>query len=183
MGHAFGSIQWTWEGENRMKRVSPALGLAILALAGCQNGPQAASHANSAKRDIAQILAQKAGAGQSCARVVIDGERIVSVQLHGWRYLGALKKFDTAGCPETFRGAWADYLDAWGRKLVREQANRETLDLISMWKGSLGELPSMLRRLEAYDTESAWQNCERVASQYGVNPAKVTPVPVGGSSD
>ena len=84
-----------------------------------------------------------------------------------------LKKIDIKGCPENFRTAWAGYIVAWERKRNQEQATEDTLDAISMWKGEFADLPATVRCMEAYDTVEAWQNCERVAVEFGIDVSKL----------
>jgi hypothetical protein len=118
-------------------------------------------------RAITAVLAQKEHAGVICARILIDEQQIVNVQLHGLKYLHALQKIDVTRCPEPFRTAWAGYCAAWAQKLKNEKADRDTLDLISMWKGQMGDLKALCRSLEAYDTAPEWGRCEQAAIACG----------------
>ncbi len=149
-----------------MKYLLATISMAVLVLAGCLSHPQ-----TNDQPAIASVLAQKESAGANCAHIMIEGQKIASVQLYGSQYLAAIKKIDVAGCPEPFRAAWSAYCAAWEQKLKAENAQEDTLDLISMWKGEIGDLPATCRRLEAYDTEPAWQRCEQAASGYGVQPS------------
>ena len=153
-------------------------GLSLSVLAGCQTAKPAGGvqrHADSVQDRLANVLHAKAQAGLDCARIVIDNGVIASVGLHSGPYLVALKKIDVSGCPENFRAAWSDYLGAWERKRKEEQATRETIDAISMWKGGYDDLPATVRSIEAYDTQSAWDNCEHIAAGWGVAVAKPSP--------
>jgi hypothetical protein len=145
-----------------MKYLVATVSLAVFGFnfAGCLSRPQ-----TNDQQAIASVLTQKESAGLDCEQILIDGRQIMKVQIHGWRFLAAIKKIDVAGCPEPFRAAWSGYCAAWEQKLKAENANEDTLDLISMWKGEIGDLPAIGRRLEAYDTEPAWQRCEKVASE------------------
>jgi hypothetical protein len=148
-------------------------GLVILCISGCQTGTKVADKGQSpSKTAITNVLIEKQRAGLSCARISIDSGQIASVYLHGGQYLTALKKIDVKDCPEDFRRAWSDYIAAWERKRKQEQATEDTLDAISMLKGDFNDLPTTVRCIEAYDTTEAWQNCERVASAYGVDASK-----------
>jgi hypothetical protein len=148
--------------------------LMILGGAGCQTGANVAGNDQSLPAGaITNVLTGKERAGLSCARILIDNEKIVSVHLHGGQYITALKKLDASGCPENFRQAWSDYIAAWQRKQDQEHATDETLDAISMWKGDFNDLAATVRCIEAYDTEKAWQNCERVALECGVDASKL----------
>jgi|HubBroStandDraft_2_1064218.scaffolds.fasta_scaffold183249_1 hypothetical protein len=138
-------------------------------LCGCLSHPQAND-----QQAIASVLAQKESAGLDCEHIIIDGRQIMKVELHGWQFLAAIKKIDVARCPGPFRSAWSGYCAAWEQKLKAENAQEDTLDLISMWKGEIGDLPATSRRLEAYDTEPAWQRCEQAAMEYGVQAAATT---------
>jgi hypothetical protein len=155
-----------------MKYLIATVCLAVLGfdLSGCLSRPK-----TNDQQAIAGVLAQKESAGMDCVRILIDGKKIASVHLYGSRYLVTIKKIDVTGCPEPFRTAWSGYCAAWEKKLQAENALEDTLDLISMWKGEIGDLPTISRRLEAYDTEPAWQRCEQAAMDYGVQPA-ATPV-------
>jgi hypothetical protein len=148
-------------------------GWLALAVCGCQTAVPVADPAPplsspAGANALTAVLAQKERGGRACARVVIDQERIAGVQLHGRRYLAALREMDIRGCPEKFRLAWADYLAAWERKLNQERATEDTLDAVSMWKGGLDDLPATLRCIEPYDTLEAWRQCERAAAECGV---------------
>ena len=147
------------------------LPLVCLVLAGCISHSQTGG-----QQAIANVLAQKESAGRKYARIVLDGDKIMSVHLHGNDYLDAIKKIDASSCPEPFRTAWAGYCAAWEKKLRAENAGEDTLDLISMWKGEIGDLPETYRHLEAYDTAPAWQQCEQAAAADGVQSA-VAPAP------
>jgi hypothetical protein len=150
-------------------------GLSLSVLAGCQTAKPvgtAQGHADTVQDRLANVLRAKERAGLECARIVIDNGQIASVGLHSGPYLVALKKIDVSGCPENFRAAWSDYLAAWDRKRKEEQATRETIDAISMWKGGYDDLPATVRSIEAYDTQSAWDNCEHIAAGWGVAVAK-----------
>ncbi|HTB80042.1 MAG TPA: hypothetical protein VK717_04065 [Opitutaceae bacterium] len=151
-----------------MKYPITAACLAImgLVLAGCLSRPQ-----TNDQPAIASVLAQKESAGANCAHILIEGQKIASVQLYGSQYLAAIRKIDVAGCPEPFRTAWSAYCATWEQKLKAENAQEDTLDLISMWKGEIGDLPATCRRLEAYDTEPAWQRCEQAAMESGIQTA------------
>jgi hypothetical protein len=155
----------------------------LLGASGCQTqtnlpvqsppGPSVSSPNNSTQTRLNDVLLAKARAGLGNARILIDDGQIVSVWLHGSPYLKALKKINTSDCPENFRLAWSDYLAAWERKLNHEKATPDTVDAISMWKGNFADLPATVRCLEPYDTNDAWQNCERIAQAYGVDAAKI----------
>ncbi|HZP59566.1 MAG TPA: hypothetical protein VFB27_04520 [Opitutaceae bacterium] len=142
------------------------LGLVMLSYTACQS-PQTNLEAPS----VAAVMAKKEEAGRACARVVLDGDKIMSVHLHGTDYLAALKKIDVSSCPASFRTAWEAYCAAWEQKLKAENAGEDTLDLISMWKGEIGDLTETYRHLEAYDTEPAWERCVQAAAASGV-PAR-----------
>jgi hypothetical protein len=131
---------------------------------GCLSHVQATDY----HQAISSVLAQKERAGVSCARILIDSGDIVSVHLHGWDYLAIIKKIDVTGCPEQFRTAWSGYCAAWAQKLKEENAKEDTLDVISMWKGEIGDISATCHSLEAYDTAPAWQHCEQAAMRYGV---------------
>ena len=150
--------------ETPMKNIIMTVCLAVLGfgLSGCVSHPQM-DH----RQAITAVLAQKESAGVSCARILIDEQQIANVQLHGVEYLHAIEKIDVTRCPEPFRTAWANYCAAWAQKLKNEKANPDTLDLISMWKGQIGDLKAICRSLEAYDTAPAWARCEQVAAECG----------------
>ena len=153
-------------------------GLSLSILTGCRTAKPdggVQGHADSAQDRLANVLRAKAEAGLACARIVIDNGQIASVGLHSGPYLRLLKKIDVSGCPENFRAAWSDYLGAWERKRKEEQATQETIDAISMWKGGYDDLPATVRSIEAYDTQSAWDNCEHIAAGWGVAVAKPGP--------
>jgi hypothetical protein len=154
-----------------MKNLIAIVCLAVFgfSLVGCLSRPQ-----TNDQQAIASVLAQKESAGLDCQQILIDGRQIMKVQIHGWQFLEAIKKIDVTGCPEPFRTAWSGYCAAWAQKLKAENANEDTLDLISMMKGEISDLPAIGRRLEAYDTEPAWQRCEQAASEYGVQTAATT---------
>jgi hypothetical protein len=154
--------------ERQMNKLIAWTGFMMLSVCCClasqgQDAPDKGKTALAVK----SVLAEKQRAGLMCARIVIDNGQIASVYLHGVDYLRALKKIDTTGCPEGFRAAWSDYLSVWNRKLETEKATEETADAISMWKGGYDDLPATVRRIEAYDTESAWENCESAALKWG----------------
>ncbi|HUB66618.1 MAG TPA: hypothetical protein VL981_03945 [Candidatus Methylacidiphilales bacterium] len=119
---------------------------------------------------IAKVLNQKEQAGVNCVHVIIDGGSILSVQMHGLDYLKLIKKIDVSGCPEKFRNAWAAYCAAWEQKEKQESAKEDTLDIISMQKGEIADVPMVCQRVEAYDTDPAWQKCEKIAMDHGVKP-------------
>lgn len=150
--------------ETPMKNIIMTVCLAVLCfgLSGCVSHPQM-NH----RQAITAVLAQKESTGVSCARILIDEQQIVNVQLHGVEYLHAIEKIDVARCPEPFRTAWANYCAAWAQKLKNENANGDTLDIISMWKGQIGDLKATCRSLEAFDTAPAWKLCEQSAMKYG----------------
>ncbi len=150
------------------------LSLVLLDLSGCQTGIKAEDKRQPIPNtNLTHVLIEKERAGLSWARILIDNGEIVSVHLHGGQYFAALKKIDVKGCPEKFRLAWFDYIAAWERKRNQEHATNDTLDAISMWKGEFNDLPAIVQCIEAYDTKEAWQNCERVALEYGVNASKL----------
>ncbi len=142
------------------------LPLVCLVLAGCISHSQTGG-----QQAIANVLAQKESAGRKYARIVLDGDKIMSVHLHGMDYLAAIKKIDASGCPVSFQSAWAGYCAAWEQKLRAEKADEDTLDLISMWKGEIGDLQATYDHLEAYDTEPAWQRCVQTAAAADVPSA------------
>jgi hypothetical protein len=151
-------------------------GLVVLCLSGCQTGTTVADQGQfPATTIITKVVIAKEHAGLSCARILIDNGQIVNVYLHGGQYVTALKKMDVSGCPEDFRRAWSDYIAAWEQKRKQEHATKETMDAISMWKGSINDLPATVRCIEAYDTQAAWQKCEHVALAYGVDASKLNP--------
>lgn len=121
---------------------------------------------------IMTVMVQKERAGLGHARILVDNGRIASVYVHGWQYLLEIEKIDVARCPEEFRSAWSNYVAVWGQKLKQEHATESTLDAVSMWKGDFADLPAISRRIEPYDTETAWARCERVALEYGVDASK-----------
>lgn len=153
-----------------MKYLIATVGMAVLGFAGCLSRPQ-----TNDQPAIASVMAQKESAGANCAHILIEGRKIASVQLYGSQYLAAIKKIDVAGCPESFRAAWSAYCATWEQKLKTENAQENTLDLISMWKGEIGDLAATCRRLEAYDTDPAWQRCEQAAMESGVQTASPAP--------
>lgn len=149
-----------------MRHLLVILCLLGIIFSGCQSLSPSGS-----EQAITSVLSQKDQAARACARIVLDGDKIMSVNLHGTDYLAAIKKIDVSGCPEPFRAAWSAYLAAWEKKLKAENAGEDTLDLISMWKGEAEDLPEAYRHLEAYDTEAAWQRCVQAAAAYGVKIA------------
>jgi hypothetical protein len=126
------------------------------------------SHTTPQQQAIAAVVALKMNAGQECQRIEIEGKNIAYVRIHGWRYLEMIRKIDVSACPSAFRTAWSDYCAAWSNKIQSEKANRNTVDLISTLKGCIYNLQETSRRLEAYDTDPAWQHCEQVATDAGV---------------
>jgi len=99
----------------------------------------------------------------------VDGQQIANLQIHGFQYLGSIKRIDVSACPEAFRAAWTNYCKTWAQKLQKENADDDTLDLISVDKGQVGDLPALCRSLEAYDTQPAWNRCEQAARDCGVS--------------
>jgi hypothetical protein len=155
-----------------MKNVMALTGLVILSGCAPLMGATAAGD-DPTISTITNVLLEKERDGLKYAHIVIDNEQIVSVHLHGFQYISALKKIDTKGCPEKFRAAWVEYIAAWQRKLNQEHATMDTADAISMWKGGFDDLPATVRCIEAYDTAEAWQHCERAASECGVDVSKL----------
>ena len=141
----------------------PCLVLFCLGLFGCATGPQAQS-----RQAIARVLAEKGDASSQLVYYTVDGDDIAVLQIHGLDYLDRIKKIDVSACPEPFRQAWANYCDTWAQKEKKENADDDSLDLISTYKGKLSDLPAMRRSMEAYDTQPAWQKCEQIAAEYGV---------------
>jgi hypothetical protein len=137
--------------------------LFCVGLFGCATSPQAQS-----RQAIARVLTEKGDASSECIYYSVDGEDIAALRIHSEKYLHLIKKFDVSACPEPFRQAWADYCNTWAQKLKKENADEDTLDLISTDKGEVSDLPTLRRSLEAYDTQPAWQKCEQVANEYGV---------------
>lgn len=160
-------------GHHKMNNGIALVGWIFLCVCGCRSR---ASFADNDQRTstIMTVMIQKEQAGVSHSRILIDSQKIASVYLHGWQYLAALRKIDTKLCPEKFRLAWSDYVSAWDQKLKQEHATVETLDAVSMWKGTFNDLPATSRRIEPYDTEGAWQQCERVALEYGIDASKLS---------
>jgi hypothetical protein len=155
-----------------MKNVLALMCLIILGLCGRVSAADPTDK-DQAAAAIRNVLLQKQQDGLKYAHIVIDNEAIASVHLHGFQYLRALKKIDLKGCPDKFDSAWSDYLAAWQQKLDKEHAKEETADAISLWKGQFDDLPATVRLIEAYDTKDAWEHCESVASEYGVDASKV----------
>jgi hypothetical protein len=159
-----------------MKNAIALVGWILFCVCGCRGRVAFADKFQPAP-SITTVIVEKERAGLRHARILIDSEKIASVYLHGWRYLAALRTIDTNLCPEKFRRAWSDYVSAWDQKLKQEHATAETLDAVSMWKGTFDDLPETSRRIEPYDTERAWQQCERVALEYGIDPSKLSVSP------
>jgi hypothetical protein len=156
-----------------MKNMIALVGWTLLCVCGCLTRASFADKSQPSPT-ITTVIIQKERAGLGHARILIDSEKIASVYLHGWQYLAALKKIDTSLCPEKFRLAWSDYVSAWDQKLKQEHATAETLDAVSMWKGTFDDLPATARRMEPYDTDRAWQQCERVALEYGIDASQLS---------
>ncbi len=143
------------------------LALFCLGLCGCATSPQLESH-----QAIARVLAEKGDASSQCVYYTVDGEDIAGLQIHGIEYVDLIRKIDVSACPEPFRQAWADYCNTWAEKEKKEDADDDSLDLISTYKGELSDLPTLRRSLEAYDTKPAWQKCEQIANEYGVKTSQ-----------
>ncbi len=154
-----------------MKCPIATIGLAVFGFifSGCHAPPQPND-----QQAIASVLAQKESAGVDCEQILIDGRQIMKVQLHGSQFLAAIKKNRCDRVPRAVSRGVVRVLRGVGTKLKSENAQEDTLDLISMWKGEIGDLPAIGRRLEAYDTEPAWQRCEQAALEYGVQAAATT---------
>ncbi len=159
--------------RSEMRKTIALVGWILFCVSGCRCHATFADKFQPAQ-PIATVIVEKERAGLRHARILIEGEKIASVHLHGWRYLAALRKLDTSLCPEKFRLAWSNYISAWDQKLKQEHATEETLDAVSMWKGTFDDLPATSRRIEPYDTDGAWQQCERVALEYGIDPSKLS---------
>ena len=155
-----------------MKNAIGLVGWILLCVCGCRGRVGFADNSQPIPT-ITTAIIQKERAGLRHARILIESEKIANVYLHGWPYLAVLRKIDTSLCPEKFRLAWSDYVLAWDQKLKQEHATEETLDAVSIWKGTFDDLPATSRRLEPYDTDGAWQRCERVALEYGVDASKL----------
>jgi hypothetical protein len=151
-----------------MKHLTTIVFLAIFGFA--VSGGLSRLQAAEGHQAIAKVLAQKEQADVNCVHVVIDGGSILSVSMHGLDYLKLIQKIDVSGCPEKFQHAWSDYCGAWEQKLKQEKAKEDTMDVISMWKGEIADVPMVCQRVEAYDTDPAWRQCEKIAMNYGVKP-------------
>jgi hypothetical protein len=140
------------------------LAVLTLNLCGCASAPRWEG-----RKAIKHVIAEKENASVTWAYYAVDGRDIANLQIHGVQYLRAIDKIDVSSCPETFRAAWTNYCAAWAQKLKKENADEDTLDLISVGKGEAGDLPNLVRSLEAYDTQPAWNRCEQAARDCGVS--------------
>ena len=114
-------------------------------------------------------------------------------------YLAALKHISTDGCPESFRQAWLEYVQAWERLAAPSDVEkREDILTVSAVKGKvaahgnvgaglasglnasgggsveadLSNLKDMAKRLESRDTNEAFRNVEVVSLDCGVDALK-----------
>lgn len=108
-------------------------------------------------------------------------------------YLKQLKEISTDGCPEEFRQAWLQYVQAWERNAapndVERRQDRLTMAAVkgklevhggvgTTTGGGLGveadlsNLKDMAKRLESRDTNESFRHVETVALGYGVDALK-----------
>ena len=147
-----------------MKNSAPILLMVLgLTLSGCATAPDRESRAA-----VRNVITRKEDASTRWSYYAVDGDQVANLQIHGTQYLDTIKKIDVSECPEPFRAAWTNYCAAWAQKLKKENADEDTLDLISVDKGEAKDLPALRRSLEAYDTQAAWDRCLQAARDYGV---------------
>lgn len=87
-------------------------------------------------------------------------------------YATNLRNIDSARCPEEFRLAFLEYVQAWEELVAREQqADEESPGLMSRLGALVGLVPTREDSLE--EIEEAWDDVEREALSHGVTaPSK-----------
>lgn len=83
-------------------------------------------------------------------------------------YVARLAGIDTASCPEAFRDAFDDYVDAWSDLEASDARDGAEPSWLDRTRTLLGLAPTRDEALE--DIEEAWAEIERVAREHDVKP-------------
>ncbi len=156
-----------------MKKIVPLAGLVILWVLNAVAQNEANTNTVNESQAITNVLIERIKTRFICMRIVIDNGKLVSAQLRPAQYLRALKTIDTAGCPQTFRLAWLDYVQTWERKLGNKGVTENLLESLPALNGVFLGLNDVAKRVAASDTDEAWRHCERVALECGVDASKI----------
>lgn len=86
-------------------------------------------------------------------------------------YVANLLTIDSANCPEDFRDAFEEYIEAWQELVALDENEEDEPSLLGRAAARLGLVATRDDRLE--EIEEAWTEIGRVAQDYGVTaPAK-----------
>ena len=104
-----------------------------------------------------------------CVARVLELERLrAQASATHAEYAGNLKSIDVRACPETFREAFEDYVDAWTELDARGDETPGWIERAGTRMGLIATRDDRLR-----DIEEAWTAIERAALEHGVEaPAK-----------
>lgn len=82
-------------------------------------------------------------------------------------YVASLRLIDSDSCPEPFRDAFADYINAWEQLAALDPSDDAEPSLLQRAGARLGLIATRDGTLE--DIEDAWQEIERAALEYGIS--------------
>jgi hypothetical protein len=122
-------------------------------------------------QSIVVVLNQNAQNARDCTQVFAVGNR-TRRRFNTRKFVDKLQGNDTSACPKKFQLAWLDYVHCWERE--REQTPGVVLSEAYLGMIGVATRSSSLSRLttkpiETADAlETAWQNLETVALEYGV---------------
>jgi hypothetical protein len=148
---------------------------------------------------IIAALQSRQESRQKCVVMMKTGYAQHTTIFREAEYLSALKRISTDGCPESFREAWLEYVQAWERMVAPGDIEKRQ-DILTMaavkgkveGNGDLGiglggglklaggvsveadlsNLKDMAKRLESRDTNEAFRHVEVVSLSYGVDALK-----------
>jgi len=83
-------------------------------------------------------------------------------------YVVELQAIDSAGCPDDFREAFAEYVEAWQALETLDTASDRDPSLLDRAISRLGLAATRDDRLK--DIEQTWNELARLAREHGVNP-------------